>query len=77
MEEIPRTRVPNRQRVRFVFPILSHKKVLNNFLIRNYQPGHNGFFLSPSNDIWNVYHANSVTPGMYKPLDKLIHWRLN
>lgn len=30
----------------------------------NYQPGHNGFFLSPSaNQIWIVYHANSVTPG--------------
>ncbi|RDB20805.1 Extracellular exo-alpha-(1-_5)-L-arabinofuranosidase [Hypsizygus marmoreus] len=30
----------------------------------NYQPGHNGFFLSPSgNQIWNVYHANAVTPG--------------
>jgi GH43 family beta-xylosidase len=29
-----------------------------------YQPGHNGLFLSPSgNQIWNVYHANSVTPG--------------
>ncbi|KAF5383690.1 hypothetical protein D9615_003620 [Tricholomella constricta] len=30
----------------------------------SYQPGHNGFFLSPSgSQIWNVYHANSVTPG--------------
>lgn len=30
----------------------------------SYQPGHNGFFLSPSgNQIWNVYHANTVTPG--------------
>ncbi|KAH6909951.1 glycoside hydrolase family 43 protein [Coprinopsis sp. MPI-PUGE-AT-0042] len=29
-----------------------------------YQPGHNGFFLSPSgNQTWMVYHANSVTPG--------------
>ncbi|GLB41911.1 putative glycosyl hydrolases family 43 [Lyophyllum shimeji] len=30
----------------------------------SYQPGHNGFFTSPSgSQIWNVYHANSVTPG--------------
>ncbi|KAK7684196.1 hypothetical protein QCA50_012520 [Cerrena zonata] len=29
----------------------------------NFQPGHNGFFLSPSNEIYNVYHANTVTPG--------------
>jgi len=30
----------------------------------SFQPGHNGFFLSPSaNQIWIVYHANSVTPG--------------
>ncbi|PVF96903.1 glycoside hydrolase family 43 protein, partial [Serendipita vermifera] len=29
----------------------------------NYQPGHNGFFLSPSGQQWIVYHANSVTPG--------------
>ncbi|KAL0579425.1 hypothetical protein V5O48_002596 [Marasmius crinis-equi] len=30
----------------------------------NYQPGHNGFFLSPSGgQTWMVYHANSVTPG--------------
>lgn len=29
----------------------------------NYQPGHNGFFLSPSNAIYMVYHANSKTPG--------------
>ncbi|KAF9531131.1 glycoside hydrolase family 43 protein [Crepidotus variabilis] len=30
----------------------------------NYQPGHNGFFLSPSgNQIWNVYHASKTSPG--------------
>ncbi|KAG6919500.1 hypothetical protein DXG01_005090 [Tephrocybe rancida] len=30
----------------------------------SYQPGHNGFFLSPSAaQIWMVYHANAVTPG--------------
>ncbi|TFK73773.1 glycoside hydrolase family 43 protein [Pluteus cervinus] len=30
----------------------------------NYQPGHNGFFLSPSgNETYMVYHANSVSPG--------------
>lgn len=29
-----------------------------------FQPGHNGFFLSPStSQTWMVYHANSVTPG--------------
>lgn len=31
---------------------------------RNYQPGHNGFFLGPSGaNIYNVYHANSNSPG--------------
>ncbi|KAK7683277.1 hypothetical protein QCA50_013539 [Cerrena zonata] len=29
----------------------------------NDQPGHNGFFLSPSGSIYMVYHANSVSPG--------------
>ncbi|PFH50270.1 glycoside hydrolase family 43 protein [Amanita thiersii Skay4041] len=30
----------------------------------NYEPGHNGFFLSPSsNQIWNVYHASATSPG--------------
>ncbi|KAL0064951.1 hypothetical protein AAF712_008073 [Marasmius tenuissimus] len=29
-----------------------------------YQPGHNGFFQSKSgNQTWNVYHANTNTPG--------------
>ncbi|KIY63458.1 glycoside hydrolase family 43 protein [Cylindrobasidium torrendii FP15055 ss-10] len=28
-----------------------------------WQPGHNGFFTSPSGAIYNVYHANTVTPG--------------
>ncbi|KAF9260662.1 glycoside hydrolase family 43 protein [Marasmius fiardii PR-910] len=29
----------------------------------NNEPGHNGFFLSPSgNQIWNVYHASSTVP---------------
>lgn len=28
------------------------------------QPGHNGFYLSPSGDqIWMVYHASSTSPG--------------
>ena len=36
------------------------------FGLRNDQPGHNGFFLSPSSDIYMVYHANSVIPGMYE-----------
>lgn len=31
----------------------------------NYEPGHNGFFLSPSGDeIYNVYHASSTSPGL-------------
>ncbi|KAI5890537.1 glycoside hydrolase family 43 protein [Schizophyllum commune H4-8] len=30
----------------------------------NYQPGHNGFFLSASGDqTWNVYHASPSSPG--------------
>ncbi|KAJ6581523.1 glycoside hydrolase family 43 protein [Mycena capillaripes] len=30
----------------------------------NFEPGHNGFFLSPSgNEIWIVYHASSTSPG--------------
>ncbi|KAF8074863.1 Arabinanase/levansucrase/invertase [Lyophyllum atratum] len=34
------------------------------FTSANGSPGHNGFFVSPSeNQIWNVYHANAVTPG--------------
>ncbi|KAH7102693.1 Arabinanase/levansucrase/invertase [Auriculariales sp. MPI-PUGE-AT-0066] len=28
-----------------------------------YQPGHNGFFTPPSGNIWNVYHANTASPG--------------
>lgn len=29
----------------------------------NYQPGHNGFFNNANGDIFNVYYANSATPG--------------
>ncbi|KAF9466076.1 Arabinanase/levansucrase/invertase [Collybia nuda] len=43
------------------------------------QPGHNGFFLSPSgNQIWNVYHANTASPGncdgSRRTLVQMVNW---
>lgn len=49
-----------------VFPFLKWHNHSADLLVkrRNYQPGHNGFFTSPSNNqVYQVVHANPTTPG--------------